>query len=64
MCALIFAETIAVSRTVRDSLAKGLPDEDRTISINISRFPNLAMGMQGLSKFEAGFTRRLPANMW
>jgi hypothetical protein len=63
MCAFSFAEIILVSPTVRDSPAKRFPNEDK-ILFNMFLFPNLAVGMQGLSKFEAGFTRRLPANMW
>jgi hypothetical protein len=63
MCAYSSAETILVSRTVLDSPANGFSNEDR-IYISMSGFPNFAMGMQGLSKFEAGYTRRLPPDMW
>jgi hypothetical protein len=45
MCAIITAGITVVSRTVRDSPAKGFPDEDG-ISMRMSSFPNLAMGMQ------------------
>lgn len=54
MCAFIFAETVLVSHTVRDDPPKSVPKKDG-IFVNMSRLPNLARGMQGLSKFEAGF---------